>query len=60
MAHKTPAQDKMGLRICYFQFKNLPEPLLGVKQCIPYHHFLLPVPPENVQAHSSSSTLPAS
>ena len=60
MAQETPAQDKMRLRICYFQFKNLPEPLPGVKQWIPYYHPLLPALSENVQAHSSSRTLPAS
>ena len=60
MAQETPAQDRMGLRICYFQFINLPEPLPGVKQWIPYQHFFLPALPENVQAHSSSRTLPAS
>ena len=60
MAQKTPAQDRMRLRISYFQFRNLPEPLPGVKQWIPYHHLLLLALPENVQAHSSSRTLLAS
>ena len=60
MAQETLAQDKKGLRICYFQFRNLPEPLPGVKQWISYHHLLLPALPGNVQAYSSSRTLPAS
>ena len=58
MAQKTLAQDRMELKICYFQFRNLPEPLPGVKQWIPYYHLLLPALLENVQAHSSSRTLP--
>ena len=60
MAQKTSAQDRMGLRICYFQFRNLPESLPEVKQWISYHYFFLPGLPENVQANSSSRTLLAS
>ena len=49
----------MRLRVSYFQLRNLPEPLPGVKQRIPYHYLFLPAPSEKVQAYSSSQTLPA-